>query len=181
MFKVGAAVTNVRPIKEDVGNCLITTPSEGLIRFSPSAINVLMLKAGEYIAARPVEAENGDKFFAVYKANPNSEKYPEAGQKLGSPNGGGGTLQFSSARFYQELGGNDKGSKYFKIMGLEAGEEDFTWEDDGVTFYVLNFLRDEEKSERKASEKGKAVEGAEDEYTQDGEQESPKAKKGKKK
>jgi len=188
MFKLGKALTNVRPEKNE-GTVVIATPTPGNIRISTklavaleitdcSRISLLMLEnEGEsfpaiFVSPYGHKKENGElvvddegktQYFATGEMSENGTLNTK-GQKLAYANGVSGALQFSSRTSWDALEGQKNGSQKWEIPGLGEDEDAAAWvlEEDGRTIYALRAGDFEEKTERVAHTEEAAEEAAEE-------------------
>lgn len=138
-FKVLGTLTNVRSPKTENPE-LSTTPTKGNIKLNNPASNKIKVNKGDYIAIAPVDTGGEAPELYIFKGNA-SDKEKNINQ-IGAILAGksGGALQFSSENAFRQLGGN-KDNK--KVYSIGEGQEH-----DGVTYYKLDFLRDETKLEK---------------------------------
>ena len=114
MFKITAQLTNARPTKDETP-MVSTTPTTGNMKLSESAASVIGVSTGDYLAVVTAETEEGDAFF-VFAGQAGGEGEANVGSKLGNSNGKvGGSLEFSSANTWKQLGGNTTGD--LKVRG----------------------------------------------------------------
>lgn len=162
MFIVKAQLTNVKAPRNDEGT-LTTTPTDGNMRISPLGAQLMGVGDEDYLAGVLGEDANGDDVFALFKGAPGTETEAPVGAKLASPSGKpGSSLNFSSANLYEKLGGGQGKNRVWKIDAENKVESE------GITYFPLTFLRDEEPQERKSrSENGSGDESAEMAQTAD--------------
>ncbi|RTK92539.1 MAG: hypothetical protein EKK61_03835 [Rickettsiales bacterium] len=141
MFQVVEQLSNVRPPKSENPE-LTTTPNKGNMRLNSVAAAKIGVTNDSYVAILKARDENGEGLF-IFKGNEGSEDKPQIGSRLASSTGhNGGSLLFSSENSYRNLGGNSQVNKVYEI-----GD---SIEHDGVTYFRLNFVREEAKLARKS-------------------------------
>jgi hypothetical protein len=154
MFKVTAQLTNVKAPRNDEGT-ITTTPTDGNMRLSPKAAQVLGLGHGDYINGVQGENEQGEPVMAVHKGIAGDEDRAAVGAKLASPSQKpGSSLNFSSSNFYEKLGGGKGMNRVWKVDAENAVTAE------GVTYFPLTFLREEEQQERNSKAEGETVDTA---------------------
>jgi hypothetical protein len=142
-FVIEKQLTNARPPKVNVAQ-LITTPTNGNMRLTEKSCELLGVKAGDYLGVVQGSIDGRTAVF-IHKGWAD-EKEGNVGSKLASPNKKtGGSLLFSSAYAYQQLGGNDEVNKVYAVSETPM-------EDNGVKFYELTFEKDVPKQERTSDE-----------------------------
>ena len=153
MFKLKAPLTNVRPKSDDATFTL--APTKGVCKISQTAAEAIGIKDGDYVTIAPAEVEingvNEERFF-LYKGKAKDGKEGQLGSKCNYTNGVNGTLQFSSANVYAQMNGDEENNTKYKVhIGLEG--ESSPIEQDGTTYFMLEFVEKTPKAARKEGEK----------------------------
>lgn len=151
MFQVKAQLTNTRPPKSTKPE-LVVSPSPGTMKISPEAASIIGVKHGDYLGVVEAAIEGKDYKYFLFKGSEGAEGESNVGSKLAATNGkGGGTLQFSSANTYAQLGGNSEESQVFDVVEEDAQTQD------GVKYVPVKFREAVEKAERKSSKDAQKV------------------------
>jgi hypothetical protein len=139
MFQVVEQLSNVRPAKSENPE-LTTTPNKGNMRLNSVAAVKVGVTNDDYVGILKGRDENGEGLF-IFKGTAGSEDTKQVGSRLASATGrNGGSLLFSSENAYRNLGGNSENNKVYEIGdSIEHG---------GVTYFRLNFVREEAKLAR---------------------------------
>jgi hypothetical protein len=142
MFTVNKAkpsLMNVKVAKDDIGS-LRTTPTNAIMRISKLGAEILGFQPDEYICIVPVTQEDGTESFAVCAGKEGDDNNPTVGSKLAAPSKtANGTLGFSAAHAYNQLGGNATTSTIYRINPEFA---DYT-DENGVTTRYWELVKHE--------------------------------------
>ncbi len=136
------ALTNVRPTK-DYGSQVIASPTEGTIKVTPDAAEIIGVAADGYLGLISL----GDSP-CVFKG------HSDLGAKLASTSkSGGGVLNCSSAVAWNELGGSADHNVHFNVSEtpLEISDEDRAELPEiyrSFEFYPLEFDKKVEKQRK---------------------------------
>lgn len=136
------SLMNVRPVV-DLGSQLIASPTSGNFKLTPDASAKIGVISEDYIKiVKDVADPENVVFYATVGSY--SEENGADGSKLASiAKGGGGSLQFSGAAAWQDLGGSTDHNTHFNVEDAVEFE--------GVKYFPLSFDKKVEKQQRKSS------------------------------
>lgn len=136
------SLMNVRPVV-DLGSQLIASPTSGNFKLTPDAGAKIGVVSGDYLKiVKDVADPENVVFYATVGSY--SEENGADGSKLASiSKGGGGSLQFSGAAAWQDLGGSTDHNIHFNVEDAVEFE--------GVKYFPLSFDKKVEKQQRKSS------------------------------
>jgi hypothetical protein len=149
-MKLVQSLTNVRPVKNDAPE-LIMTSTKGTGKLTPKGAGLVGVADEDslVIAKLDFEDESGERYYVTKGSEMTKKELSSAGQKLAAINGkAGGYLQFSGRNAYNELvesagvkivDGKAEKNVHFSILGAEAEEAEQVKEYGGQNFYPLVF------------------------------------------
>jgi len=145
MFEIKKQLTNMREPKS-INPELVTSPTEGTIKLTEPAADLLGLTNGDYLGVVVGEVDATEEFF-VYKGSGGIEGEPNNGMKMSSQtNKVGGTLIGSSVNTWKKLGGNSDILNHFSVLG-----EDSSQEHEGIIYFQLEHVNATPKLQRSSS------------------------------
>ena len=136
------SLTNVRPSK-DLGSLVICAPTAGQFKVTPEAAKILGVMGEDYLA---VVMDENNTPYVVKGEEGNGGKLAAANKQ------GGGTLTFSAANAWEELGGDTEFNTHFSIDAEDKVEDAVEGEYGEIittSYFKLTFVEKVEKQVRK--------------------------------